>query len=74
MFYVFLVGLSKATLRCNTSICDGIINGNGNVADIVCLVETVLPLPLLLVIVPKLMVMVIVMVLCAKLRQGLLDG
>ena len=25
MFYVFLVGLSKATLRCYTSICDGII-------------------------------------------------
>ena len=27
MFYVFLVGLSKATLRCYTSICDGIILG-----------------------------------------------
>ena len=51
-----------------------ITNGIGNVADIVCLVEAVLPLPLPLVIVPKLMVMVIVMVLCAKLRQGLLDG
>ena len=25
MFYVFLVGLSKATFRCYTSICDGII-------------------------------------------------
>ena len=25
MFFVFLVDLSKATLRCYTSICDGII-------------------------------------------------
>ena len=35
MFFVFLVDLSKATLRCYTSICDGIIYNTNHSAILI---------------------------------------